>query len=164
MACWIELRAELIGFEMAMNRKERRAAAKAGAGTGTRRVLVRQDRARPSPSRRPGICAKAEALLDPILKGRSGAARGQSPAGHGLRAHRPNRGRAGAAPQGGRDAAGGVALLEQPGRGLSRRSSGRRKRSMPSRKSLAIDAKNFMAWQNLALGQRDLGDRARSNT
>lgn len=29
-----------------------------------------------------------------------------------------------------------------------------------ARKSLALDPKNFMAWQNLALGQRDLGDRA----
>jgi protein O-GlcNAc transferase len=29
-----------------------------------------------------------------------------------------------------------------------------------ARKSLDLDPKNFMAWQNLALGQRDLGDRA----
>jgi tetratricopeptide (TPR) repeat protein len=29
-----------------------------------------------------------------------------------------------------------------------------------AQKSLALDPKNFMAWQNLALGQRDLGDRA----
>jgi tetratricopeptide (TPR) repeat protein len=28
------------------------------------------------------------------------------------------------------------------------------------RKALTIDPKNFMAWQNLGLGQRDLGDRA----
>jgi tetratricopeptide (TPR) repeat protein len=29
-----------------------------------------------------------------------------------------------------------------------------------ARKALALDPKNFMAWQNLALGQRDLGERA----
>ncbi len=29
-----------------------------------------------------------------------------------------------------------------------------------ARKALALDPKNFMAWQNLALGQRDLGDRS----
>jgi tetratricopeptide (TPR) repeat protein len=143
---------------MAMNRKERRAAAKQGRAGGTSAAVAAKLEQAISFAQA-GDLAQAEAVLESVRKSEPNLPE----LNHQLGMIYARTGRTEA----------GLALLRRAVEAKPMESlywnnlaaaSLAIERSQEAveaaKKAIEIDPKNFMAWQNLALGQRDLGDRA----